>query len=280
MTAARTSPDLSAAHPTLDGTGLPALRLPPPDTPFTAGCASAPCRRHPGLPPDAGPVDDLAADPGALGWYRWMLGHHVAVCVWRLLCRHVPEVGASPRAGEAVADLYDAYSALLLYSGSCTPQTYATVIRARMRARHPAFSGTWARDHERVAALLGRARPLLGDRVARALKLNRVVHVAVGRRLVPKGKSLLRESGVDPMSTADADRDRFDEFFGIDRGDVCVDGFADQLTGRVALALADLAARPATADYGHDGVNRLQAELPFRLERLSASTTRLTKGTP
>ncbi|MDR6593482.1 L-tyrosine 3-hydroxylase [Saccharothrix longispora] len=248
-------------------TGLPPLRLPMPDAGF-ADCAP-PCRRPP-LPPPVG----VEADPDALGWYRWMLGHHVAVCVWRLLCDHLPEAPANPAAGEVVADLYDAYSALLLYSGSCSPQTYATVIRARMKARHPAFSGTWARDYEQVSELLGRFRPFAGERVKRALKTNRLVHMTVAKRLVPQGKSLLRESGMDPTRTVDTDRDRFDEFFGVDRAEVCRDEFADQLADRVRLVLDDLAARPDPVRYDNADVSRLQAELPDLLDRLVSFTTR------
>ncbi|MFT7839907.1 L-tyrosine 3-hydroxylase [Saccharothrix sp. BKS2] len=256
-----------APGPAAPATDLPALRLPMPDAGFT-DCAT-PCRPSPPLPPI-----DAAADPDALGWYRWMLGHHVAVCVWRLLCDHLPETPHQPGAGDVVADLYDAYSALLLYSGSCSPQTYATVIRARMKARHPAFSGTWARDYEQVSELLGRFRPFAGERVKRALKVNRLVHMTVAKRLVPQGKSLLRESGMDPTRTVDTDRDRFDEFFGVDRAEVCRDEFADQLAGRVRLVLDDLADRPDPVRYDNDDVNRLQAELPARLDRLVASTTR------
>ncbi|MGM1063884.1 L-tyrosine 3-hydroxylase [Saccharothrix sp. Mg75] len=261
---------VDAPGPAAESTDLPALRLPAPDAAL-ADCVP-PCRRPPALR-----LPDALSDADSLGWYRWVLGHHVAVCVWRLLGDRLSDAlrpDAPEEAGDAVAGLYDAYSALLLYSGSCSPETYATVIRARMKARHPAFSGTWARDYEHVSDLLGRFKPVAGDRVKRALRTNRLVHMTVAKRLVPRGKSLLRESGMDPTRVTDADRDRFDDFFGIARAGVCRAEFDDQLADRVALVVEDLAARPDTAHYDNDDVSRLQAGLPEHLEQLVAHPRR------
>ncbi|MFI9005928.1 L-tyrosine 3-hydroxylase [Actinosynnema sp. NPDC053489] len=249
------------------------LRLPWPDAPFTSGddCADPSCVAHadPTRPPDVPRRWPEVDRDGTIGWYRWIVGHHAAVCAWRLMVERLTDaLAGAPGAGTAVAELFDAYSALLLYSGSCSPETYAAVIRARMKARHPAFSGTWARDHEHVTALVARFRPHAGTRLKQALKFNGYVHMGVGRRLVPAGKSLLRESGGHAGAVTEADRDRFDEFFLIDRAPVCAAGFEGQTAERVGLALADLAVRPADVDYGDDRVNALQAALPTHLERL------------
>ncbi|MBY8847512.1 L-tyrosine 3-hydroxylase [Saccharothrix sp. MB29] len=281
------SEPVAEARPSAVGTTAPGsdpfaepapLRLPAPDVPFTEGegCADPTCPAHadPGRPPVAPRRWPEVDRDSAIGWYRWLVGHHVAVCVWRLLREHLTAAPDTRNPADAVgtsavvADLYDAYSALLLYSGSCSPETYAEVIRSRMKARHPAFSGTWARDYEHVTSLLAAFRPSADDRLRHALRFNRVVHMGIGRRLVPEGRSLLREAGGHVEDVTDADRDRFDEFFLIDRAAVCARGFEGQTTGRLDLVLTDLAGRPADVDYGDDRVNAFQGDLAAPLERL------------
>lgn len=262
---------------------LPLLRLPMPDRPFRPDnrCSSCRLRRIPAQARGPAPVSWRPGhDEGSLAWFRWLLGHHLAAGVWRLQGELLATARdpQTPRceaieAMHAVAAMYHTYSAVLLYSGSCTPEAYATAIRARMIERHPAFSGTWARDHEHVSALLGELGPLTDGTVRRSLRINRRVHISVARRLVPAGKSLLRESGGDPHGVTDADRDHFDEFFRIGRADVCHHSFATQLTQRIRLARDDIADSPVVVDYGNDEVRRLQAEIPALLTKLSATVS-------
>ncbi|MTD55220.1 L-tyrosine 3-hydroxylase [Amycolatopsis pithecellobii] len=267
-----TTPSTEAVH-TAHDTPLPFLRLPMPTVPFGQhdGCATD------GADHVVVPIPRLRHSEQSRAWFRWLLGHHLSVGVWRLQIEQLttaldpridPEDAA--KAQYAAAALYDIYSALLLYSGSCTQAVYADVIRARLKARHPAFSGTWARDYEHV---LGLSRQLTGPTTTfkRAVRFDRHVHMAVGRRLVPAGKSLLRETGGDPRATTEEDRDRFDEFFLISREPVCDNTFTQQLTDRIQLALDDIATVPVTVDYGDDeDINRLQADIPAQLETLSS----------
>ncbi|HEV8556653.1 MAG TPA: L-tyrosine 3-hydroxylase [Actinophytocola sp.] len=259
---------------------FPLLHLPMPGHRFRPDSRCATCRRdrvpaQVRRPPR--PSWRSGPDEESLAWFRWLLGHHLATGVWRvqreLLTAALDPGTRRPDAIEAVhttAALYRTYSTLLLYSGSCTPAVYARVIRTRMMAWHPAFSGTWARDHEHVSALLRQLKPLTDDTVARSLRANRLVHMAVAKRLVPVGRSLLRQSGGDPRDTTDGDRDCFDEFFRISRDDVCRHSFATQLTDRILLARADIAKSPLAVDHGDDELHRLQADLPAQLAQLAS----------
>jgi L-tyrosine peroxygenase len=252
MTAAVCVLPMSLPTATVD---LDRLRLPMPETPFAecGGCTPP----LPGSRPAVG-------DDHVMGLYRWVLGHHVVFCVWRLMCDYLSQTGSE----DALVELYDAYSALLLYAGSCTEEVYAAAIRSRMAACHPGFSGMWARDYERVHELLSRVRPITGRRLQRAVRFNCLVHVTVARRLVPLGGSLRRDSGNQASVTTDAERDLLDSFFRTERAPVCRHDFADQLTRRIILTLTDLATRSVSTRYGCEEINRFQARLAGHLEPL------------
>jgi hypothetical protein len=70
-----------------------------------------------------------------------------------------------------------------------------------MRLRHRSFSGGWAPDYAPVRDLFRgretRLNELPGaDALSRAIELYRLVHDGVAAKLVPDGKSLLRQSTV------------------------------------------------------------------------------------
>ncbi|WP_329791532.1 L-tyrosine 3-hydroxylase [Lentzea sp. DG1S-22] len=266
-----TASQTSAADAVTTAGQLPPLRLPLPTAAF-ARCdrRESGCQKRAGEAASAPPQDE-----SALAWYRWLAGHHLAVGVWRLQLDHLAvllEPHCSPSAAVAamrsIAVLYDSYSALLLYSGSCAPEAYSAVIRSRMKARHAAFSGTWAREYERISLLLAELGRGTDDRLKNAMRFNRLVHMSVGRRLVPNGKSLLRESGGVPGTTTDADRDRFDEFFLISREAVCRHVLAAVLVDRVTLVLDDIARVPLDIEYDNDAVRRFQTDVPSHLATL------------
>lgn len=236
---------------------LPRLTVPLPHEPL------APCAGHAVDPVE--PVGPSPAGPEAeVAWYRWLLGHHGAFCAWRLLS---DALGRGDL--DEAAALHDAYSALLLYSGSCRPEVYGSVIRPRMAARHPAMSGTWARDHRHATALLAGVRPTPGSALKEAVKFNRLVHMTVAARLVPSGGSLLRDAGWDVHRTPTEDEQGLlDDFFLVDRVPVCAHVFTASLRTRVAALMADLAVRPVRATYEREAVNHFQTDLPVHIGRL------------
>ncbi|WP_410586419.1 L-tyrosine 3-hydroxylase [Amycolatopsis sp. lyj-23] len=241
---------------------LPRLTVPLPQNPFT------PCL---GLAGDVGkPEVGEAVGPAPLdseaefAWYRWLLGHHGAFCAWRLLAAAL----ARGDLGEA-ADLYDTYSALLLYAGSCRPEVYRSVIRPRMAARHPAMSGKWVRDQRHVSALLAGAQPAPGSPLKAAVKFNRLVHVTVAARLVPAGGSLLRDAGRDVHDVpTEAEQALVDDFFLVDRAAVCAHAFGAAVRARASALLADLTEWPVRVTYDRDAVNQFQTGLPVHIGRL------------
>ncbi|MQY18117.1 L-tyrosine 3-hydroxylase [Nocardia macrotermitis] len=227
------------------------LRLPYPTDDFES-CAG--CR------PVADPPVCLHNDANTVAWYRWLLGHHVVFGIWRLMLAALAadDELTQPR----LAALYDSYSALLLYSGSCTPEAYVRVLRPRMYAADPAMSGTWARDFNRVRELQSRLTVPPDSPLAAAVRRNRKVHIKVAARLVPEGRSLLQDSGRDlRQKVTSGESDTMDAFFRTERGPICRHRFATQSRARAEAVLADLAANPVRAVYGHAATDEFGLEL-------------------
>jgi hypothetical protein len=167
--------------------GIEILRTPMPRAPFLPDgcgvCASVDADSLPSAPSFADP-DDIAT-------YRWWLGHQATFCVWRLLSTSLALLAEGERSPEETvaaathaAQMYDVYSVLLLYAGSCSPEVYSRVIRSEMARADPAFSGRWARDYEDIPRLfraVRQAQPaaFLSD-LRMAYKANLVVHAAMG----------------------------------------------------------------------------------------------------
>ncbi|GAA0362487.1 hypothetical protein NE235_22510 [Actinoallomurus spadix] len=251
------------------------LVLPLPDQPFAAcdGPTHHRVSAHETL---------IDADENTRGWYRWLLGHHVTFCIWRLMSESLGAVLAGrAEAADTVARLYDAYSALLLYAGSCTPAVYDSVIRSRMRARHPAFSGTWARDYREVLVRLAAVAPAPGTPLKESLKLNRLAHMSMAARLVPSGGSLLRDAGRDAHQAPTVEEsDLLDSFFLTGRRSVCSREFVEQLHHRTRAVLTDLEHQPLEVRYDRAALDDLQARITTHIAfPAQAAEAILTEGT-
>jgi hypothetical protein len=220
-------------------------------------------------------------DRRARGWYRWMLGHHVAFGTWRVLADLLQATidgrGERSRLLDQAASLYEVYSALLLYSGSCSSEIYAEVIRPRMAATDPAFSGTWARDHERLQRLMRMVAVDPAGALKKASKFNKLVHMTVAKRLVPAGHSLLRDAGRAGDVVTDADRDTLDRFFLVDRARVCQAEFVEQLLQRIARIRCDLGVHPLDARYDRGDVARAQVAVADRITQFSEALAVLVR---
>jgi hypothetical protein len=216
------------------------LRVPLPHQPLSS---FADCAGHPSAP-HWDPVDE----PAALSRLRWWLGHQAAFVTWRLIAQSLTGMlrtadRASERAARASA-LYDTYSALFLYSGSCGAETYNRVLRPAMRAEDPAFTGRWAQDYAVLPSLLREVKehcpaPVVAP-IIDAVRLNHRVHMSVANRLVPDGESLLRETGRVNECTAPDRYAQFDRFFNTERGPVCRQGLIIQYTDRLTRIVADI----------------------------------------
>jgi L-tyrosine peroxygenase len=197
------------------------------------------------------PRGDVLQPPRGIGehaFHRWILGHHIAFGVWRMLIGlfgHMLREGPTQQSMVEAAAWYDRYSAAQLYAGSCGPQIYAVAVRPRMVAFNPAFSGVWARDYERVIALLTELNPPAYGVLRQALKRHRLVHMGLAGLLVPDGKSLLKQAGRKVSGpTTDSERDQFDAFFMIERRPVYAGPFRAHMLERLAVARCDLATHP------------------------------------
>lgn len=236
--------------------GVPVLRLPP------AGLPLAPYRstRYPPVAIPAPAQEDVVT----IARYRWIVGHHAAFLAWRTIGRALRRLmlGPDPAQVRAVARGFDAYSVLLLYSGSCSSHVYALCIRPAMMLAHPAFSGRWAPDYEEVPELLRQARrrlaPVDTADLVTAVRRNHLAHAAVARRLVPDGVSLLKDAGHDRHVPATEDEKAlFDQFFLVERGPVGPADMQRQLIGVLRAIDADLRLRPIPTDdpgepHAHD----------------------------
>lgn len=215
--------------------GVTELVLPPARSALVACRADTSCHEwveHPRGPPAGGRRHAR---------YRWIMGHQVAFGVWWVQAGVLRSIRASTPPAEridAAVRLFDLYSVLLLYAGSCSPEVYAETVRADMRAWHPAFSGEWSRDYPVIPELVGRLRRAHSHApVARLLdaeQRSRRVHFAVAAKLVPDGPSLLRAVGRRPARHGTAvENDLFDEFFHVRRAPLCQRAFAAQLGARL-----------------------------------------------
>lgn len=153
------------------------------------------------LTSDVSPCDD----PNELFWFRWITGHQVCFVVWRLTGQLLEDVNQGRRTSaeivEPICRYVDAYSAMLLYTGSCPPDLYGALIRPSMRLRHRAFSGSWAPDYWPIRDLFRRQQlsstwNTESDDLTDSLALLHLVHDGVAARLVANGRSLLREATV------------------------------------------------------------------------------------
>jgi L-tyrosine peroxygenase len=236
--------------------GLEPLTLPPAGARQTifwrsSRCYDGACRRIEEITSGRGRVDGIGlSDPAVeLAWFRWITGHQVSFIVWRLMAELLWEVDDDPRvAGQVARPLRDyvrGYSAMLLYSGSCPRSTYEAVIRPSMRLQHPGFSGRWAPDFAPVKTFLrSRRSEFVGTPDAAALnaavKTLQAVHDAVAAKLVPDGKSLLRQSHA-PVSDIRLLHALYDNYFMTLRGGVDADDVVCQLLRRLVAIAQDLA---------------------------------------
>jgi hypothetical protein len=193
--------------------GLEPLTLPPAGMPDPQEPGDAPasfqetCRRIDQVA--AGGVQEGAVErcdaPDVLFSFRWTVGHQVSFVVWRMMAMLVRGAVAGRIPETAIlgplCGYLRAYTAMLLYTGSCPQQTYHDVIRPSMRLQHPCFSGSWAPDYWPVRELLRSGRlpfapsPESTD-LLQAIRQVQLVHDGVAAKLVPDGKSLLRRSTV------------------------------------------------------------------------------------
>ncbi len=241
-------------------------------------------------------VEPVAAeDVDQHAWFRWITGHQASFVLWRLLGAevedHLAACGAElDQLGETLTDLdevtvarwaryVDGYSEMLLYSGSCSTQTYHRLIRPSMRLQHPSFSGSWAPDYLGVRRLL-HDRRLLGDGAAarpltRSTGTMHLVHDRVAERLVPGGASLLRASPVRRQDWGDT-AFLYDSYFLTRRAPVDRRTAAVQLVRRLHAVTDDLAThglyhpeeRACTAPAG---VQHLEEELAEEIGALVSS---------
>jgi hypothetical protein len=181
-------------------------------------------------------------------YHRWLLGHHVAFCVWRRLAEVLTRMsleGVHEAALDDAAAWFDRYSATFAYAGSCGELLYRTVVRPSMAAAHPAFSGVWARDYTWVQRLLRGLDVPADSSLKRAIKRNRLVHVRVARTLVREGESLFKDTGRRASDGAlPVEEDLFDRYFRVDRALVAEEVFVAHAVCRADAVLRDLEKYP------------------------------------
>ncbi|GGP00723.1 L-tyrosine 3-hydroxylase [Wenjunlia tyrosinilytica] len=228
----------------------------------------------PGAGPSAGP---RAADSAEqLFWFRWITGHQLTFMLWQELGRRAAGAAATSPSDEvdSAARLVRGYSAMLLYTASCTRDVYHRVIRPSMALHHPAFSGAWARDYGPVRALLRGRLPAAWEGRADALleecALNEAVHEGIALKLVPDAPSLLQSAaGQGRPLPRDVRAVLFDTYFLTLRAPCSPVEVAAQLLRRVRAVCDDLAANclyPAYASSQAEKPDALGMELVEEIE--------------
>lgn len=191
---------------------------------------------------------DTADSAEQLFWFRWITGHQLAFMLWQELGRRAATAAAPapPEEIAAAARLVRGYSAMLLYTASCTRNVYHRVIRPSMALHHPAFSGAWARDYGPVRSLLRGRLPAAWDGRADALlqecALNEAVHEGIAAKLVPDAPSLLQSApGNGRPLPRDVRAVLFDTYFLTLRAPCSPAEVAAQLLRRIRVVRDDLA---------------------------------------
>lgn len=226
-------------------------------------------------------------------WFRWITGHQVTFVLWQLLARANAVVPADharrTEVAHQVVRLIRAYSAMLLYTGSCPRQLYHDVIRPSMIRQHPAFSGTWARDHRPVRGLLrGRLSEAWGSAntsIVDECVLNARVHQGVADKLVPGAPSLLQASiGHGPLVwRREVLAVLYDTYFLTLRASLPLPAVLIQLVRRVDAINRDLAANGLYPRYAsslaekpahllHADVEACERSLPQLLSKIVDET--------
>ncbi|QIS09870.1 hypothetical protein [Nocardia arthritidis] len=190
-------------------------------------------------PPDLDLLDEVF-------WFRWITGHQITFVLWQLTARILGRPTMDQETAEVLTFLAEGYSAILLYTSSCTRDSYERVIRPSMYRQHHGFSGSWAPDYMLVRSLYnGRALASeprdTTERLHRAVRVNQLVHAAVAARLVPGSESLLRTSiseiRLQPRSTLGV---VYDQFFMTVREPVPDEEIISQLIRRLRAVLIDV----------------------------------------
>lgn len=184
-----------------------------------------------------------ADDADVLYWFRWITGHQVSFAVWRLMAQALRRTG--PESATALARYVRGYCAMLLYTSSCPPELYHRLIRPSMRLQHRGFSGSWAPDFRPVRGLLrGRTGEVPGTaELTMAVRFYEEVHVGIAAKLVPDGRSLLRQAVAD-RNTRDTRMLGllYDNYFMTIRGPVARADVVAQLMRRLVAVAQDIAA--------------------------------------
>ena len=249
--------------------GLEPLTLPPPGAPDLPQVEerdadyAGTCRRIRAVAARAAPDGEVepCREQDLLYWFRWITGHQVSFIVWRLMAQLVDEVveGEAPWSSVLgpLCHCVRCYTAMLLYTGSCPRGTYHEVIRPTMRLQHPSFSGSWAPDYWPVKDLLRSRRlpfvrtPESAD-LLQEIRVVQLVHDGVAAKLVPDGRSLLRQSTVRRQDTRLLHL-IYDNYFLTLRAPVTRHDVVAQLLRRLLAIAHDLAVndlRPAAAELG------------------------------
>jgi hypothetical protein len=209
--------------------------------------------------PLALPGADDAATADELFWFRWITGHQVSFAVWRLMAQLLDDVALARTSAAAaygpMSRYVHAYSAMLLYSGSCPRRVYEVLIRPTMSRWHPGFSGSWAPDYPTVREIFrGRPSALRSDagpdvdaaELRSAVRLHALVHDGIAAKLVPDGRSLLKRAALRDLFPGGIDHGvtalLYDSFFATSRAPVVRTEVVAQLVRRLVAIANDVAA--------------------------------------
>lgn len=235
--------------------GLEALTLPLPGDPLRTGdpwavdldAGRAQLRQLHDDPPPA--AVEPAATAEELFWFRWIIGHQLCFIWWRLMADQLHDVESGRRHQQTVIEpvrrYVEAYSAMLLYTGSCPRPLYHAVIRPSMALQHRGFSGGWAPDFLPVRDIFRNYHPLLAspgaEQLHDAVRRCASVHATVAGRLVPNGASLLHDAALHSLDD-DLAHTLYDAFFVTVRAPISHHRLLEQLLDRVTVVQQDLAA--------------------------------------
>jgi hypothetical protein len=229
---------------------------------------------------DGPPVDVEDADSAErLFWFRWITGHQLTFILWQLTARAAHEVSDAVGEADQAAGLrrltqyVRGYSAMLLYTSSVPRDVYHDVIRPSMFLQHRGFSGGWAPDHDPIRDLLrGRRLPCADHpesvELRRAVKTVQLIHFGIAAKLVPNGRSLLRQS-VSTTSLRDPSvlGVLYDNYFIVLREPTSTPDVVAQLLRRLNAVALDVSANGLYPGGAERGPEELDTDEVLEYER-------------
>lgn len=234
--------------------GTEILMMPQPDEPFLPVHQEETKNEWIDQPCDFMPDETGEINSENQFWFRWITGHQMMFILWRQLTTAMQQTvhHMDDEYMDHCTQIMDGCSVIFEYTGFMPQDFYLENIRTFMALAHKGFSGFWAADYKYIPKL---TRQLMqakyAGKLAQAQKgfkesymLGHKIHMAVAKKLVPGGDSLLKNAKKEGHNFTRAKEHHYmhyDFFFLVHRQLVTATQFKVSTEKRKQVIIEDLA---------------------------------------